>query len=113
VLERAIPKNRGAEFLDLIEELANDTCVEGDPHCSRCELRRQCAFVLTRRSSPPESAPAARSTSATKPMTATRTPKGKTAAKTGPNQARKRPAKKAVKEPPRSSRSARGRRGRK
>ena len=29
VLERAVPKNRGAEFLDLIEDLAHDTCVEG------------------------------------------------------------------------------------
>ncbi len=28
-LERAVPKNRGAEFADLIEELAHDTCVEG------------------------------------------------------------------------------------
>jgi endonuclease-3 len=27
VLERAVPKNRGGEFLDLIEDLSNDTCV--------------------------------------------------------------------------------------
>src|SRR4051812_33825896 len=27
MLERAVPKNRGCEFLDLIEELAHDTCV--------------------------------------------------------------------------------------
>ena len=26
ILERAVPKNRGGEFLDLIEELANDAC---------------------------------------------------------------------------------------
>ena len=29
VLERAVPKNRGVEFLELLEELAHDTCVEG------------------------------------------------------------------------------------
>jgi endonuclease-3 len=42
LLERAIPKNRGAEFVDLIEHLAHDTCVEGDPDCPRCELRKVC-----------------------------------------------------------------------
>jgi endonuclease III len=42
VLERAVPKNRGVEFIDLIEELANDTCVEGIPDCPRCELRKIC-----------------------------------------------------------------------
>jgi endonuclease-3 len=41
-LERAIPKNRGSEFVDLMEELANDTCVEGTPDCPRCELRKIC-----------------------------------------------------------------------
>jgi endonuclease III len=46
VLERAIPKNRGVEFVDLLECLANDTCVEGTPDCPRCELRKICAFAL-------------------------------------------------------------------
>ena len=41
-LERAVPKNRGAEFADLIEELARDTCVDGVPDCPRCELRKVC-----------------------------------------------------------------------
>ncbi len=41
-LERAVPKNRGAEFADLIEELAHDTCVEGEPDCPRCELQQIC-----------------------------------------------------------------------
>jgi endonuclease-3 len=45
ILERAVPKNRGAEFLDLIEELAFDTCLEVEPQCSRCELRKVCAYV--------------------------------------------------------------------
>ena len=42
VLERAVPKNRGAEFVDLIEELAHDTCVAGEPDCPRCALRSIC-----------------------------------------------------------------------
>ncbi len=41
-LERAIPKNRGEEFVDLVEELAHDTCVEGEPDCARCDLRKIC-----------------------------------------------------------------------
>ncbi len=49
VLERAVPKNRGAEFLDLIEDLANDTCVEGEPDCPRCELRKICPYAQDRK----------------------------------------------------------------
>jgi len=41
-LERAVPKNRGAEFADLIEELVHDTCVAGVPDCPRCELVKIC-----------------------------------------------------------------------
>jgi endonuclease-3 len=52
VLERAVPKNRGAEFLDLIEDLTNDTCVEGEPACARCELRKICTFALNRKTEP-------------------------------------------------------------
>ncbi len=42
LLERAVPKNRGPEFLDLLEDLAHDTCIEGEPDCPRCELRKVC-----------------------------------------------------------------------
>jgi endonuclease III len=49
VLERAVPKNRGAEFLDLLEDLANDTCVAGEPDCPRCELRKICSLALARK----------------------------------------------------------------
>src|SRR5439155_2096697 len=42
-LERAVPKNRGGEFLDLMEELAHDICVEGEPDCPRCELKMLCS----------------------------------------------------------------------
>jgi endonuclease III len=47
ILERAVPKNRGAEFLDLVEDLANDTCLETNPECPRCELRKVCSYALT------------------------------------------------------------------
>jgi endonuclease III len=48
-LERAVPKNRGVEFSDLFEELAHDTCVEGEPDCPRCELRKICPTGLTQK----------------------------------------------------------------
>lgn len=49
LLERAVPKNRGLEFADLLEELAHDTCVEGIPDCPRCELRKTCPTALIRK----------------------------------------------------------------
>jgi endonuclease III len=42
MLERVVPKNRGADFGDLMEELSHDTCVAGNPDCPRCELRKVC-----------------------------------------------------------------------
>ncbi len=77
VLERAVPKNRGIEFLDLLEDLANDTCVEGEPDCPRCELRKICPFVQARKQDPstPDASEASRPV---KP----RPPKEKDAAKT-------------------------------
>jgi endonuclease-3 len=41
-LERAVPKTRGVEFADLLEELAHDTCVDGEPDCPRCVLVKLC-----------------------------------------------------------------------
>ncbi len=49
ILERAVPKNRGVEFLELLEELAHDTCVDPLPDCPRCELRKICPFALARK----------------------------------------------------------------
>ena len=49
ILERAVPKNRGAEFVELLEDLAHDTCVEGPPDCPRCELRKICPTGLARK----------------------------------------------------------------
>jgi endonuclease-3 len=48
-LERAVPKNRGQEFSDLVEDLAHDTCVEPEPDCPRCELRKLCPTALSRK----------------------------------------------------------------
>lgn len=42
LLERAVPKNRGGEFVDLLEELAQDTCVPDEPECGRCSLLKLC-----------------------------------------------------------------------
>ena len=52
VLERAVPKTRGVEFADLIEELAHDTCVAGEPDCPRCELNKICPTGLDRLAHP-------------------------------------------------------------
>jgi endonuclease III len=49
ILERAVPKTRGGEFGDLIEELAHDTCIEGEPDCPRCDLRKLCPTGLARK----------------------------------------------------------------
>jgi endonuclease III len=64
ILERAVPKNRGGEFVDLIEELANDTCLETDPECPRCELRKVCAYALTRKQEAQSAAHSSRATAA-------------------------------------------------
>jgi endonuclease III len=56
ILERSVPKNRGVEFSDLIEELAHDTCVEGEPDCPACELRKICPTGLARKAEAAEAA---------------------------------------------------------
>jgi endonuclease III len=47
-IERAVPKNRGSDFVDLMEELTHDTCVEGMPDCPRCDLKKICPTGQTR-----------------------------------------------------------------
>ena len=56
LIERAVPKNRGFEFLNLLEDLAHDTCVANDPHCSDCELRKICPTPLAKKDEPPQAA---------------------------------------------------------
>jgi endonuclease-3 len=53
VIERAVPKQRGGEFIDLIDLLAHDTCVEGAPECPRCELRKVCPTAQARKGDAP------------------------------------------------------------
>ncbi len=99
VLERAVPKNRGAEFLDLIEDLTNDTCIEGEPDCSRCELRKICTFALTRKT---EGKSAGRSASSKGAKEAAKTARSKpAAAPPAAKIAKKKAPAKPVKEPPR------------
>src|SRR4051794_36278001 len=70
MLERAVPKNRSVEFLDLIEELAHDTCVEGAPDCPRCELRKICPTALTRQDPSRPSAASSKAPKAKDPKSA-------------------------------------------
>ena len=65
VLERAVPKNRGIEFLDLLEDVANDVCHEGIPDCPRCELRKTCNYALTHKGGTHAPAHAAAATATT------------------------------------------------
>jgi endonuclease-3 len=108
VLERAVPKNRGAEVLDLIEDLANDTCVEGEPECPRCELRKICPYALARKHQDGEASHRAARPRAAKekePEAARSAPaKGPEAAAP----AKKAPAARAAKEPPAPTKSSRG-----
>jgi endonuclease III len=109
IVERAIPKNRGAEFLELIEDLANDTCLESDPQCPRCELRKNCAFALARKYEQPHALPPGRAAAAAKPKDAIHASRNKPVAKAAPASARKRPAPKGSSRASRSSRTERGR----
>ena len=49
LLERAVPKNRGFEFRDLLEDLAHDTCLAGQPRCADCELLQICPTGLAKK----------------------------------------------------------------
>jgi endonuclease III len=112
VIERAVPKNRGAEFLDLIEDLANDTCVEGQPDCPRCDLRKICPFALARKHQENADAGAGR---AVKPRAAkekeadvAKSPRGKEA-ETAP--AKKSTSARATKDASATTKTSRGKHG--
>jgi endonuclease III len=91
ILERAVPKNRGSEFLDLIEDLATDTCLETDPECPRCELRKMCAFALTHKGDAHSAAHAARPHPAKAAKEPTKTSTGKDTALSAPAPPKKNP----------------------
>ncbi len=65
-LERAIPKTRGGEFIDLLEALVHDTCLEIAPQCPRCELRKMCPYPKLLAENPALPAKKATPTPATK-----------------------------------------------
>ena len=112
VLERAVPKNRGAEFLDLMEDLANDTCVEGEPDCPRCELRKICPYPLSRKHQDGDaaSARAAKSRAAKeKEAGAAKGPRPKEPEAATP--AKKTPAARTAKEAPAPPKPSRGKHG--
>jgi endonuclease-3 len=105
MVERAIPKNRGAEFLDLIEDLVNDTCVETKPDCPHCELRKICRFALARKLEAHAAGPAGRSRAGRAAKDASKGSPGKQTAK-------KKLAAKPAKEAPRTSKPTREKHGR-
>jgi endonuclease III len=108
ILERAVPKNRGGEFVDLIEELANDTCLENNPECPRCELRKVCAYAMTRKQEGQIAAHSSRAAAARATRDAVKTNKGKSTEVTAPTAAKKKAlpkASKAATEPSKSPRA--------
>ena len=111
ILERAVPKNRGAEFLDLIEDLANDTCVEGEPDCPRCELKKICTFALNRKTESKASSRSSSSARAAKEAPATKAAKSKAGEKPATRPAAKKSApSRSAKEQPRAGKPPRDKR---
>jgi endonuclease-3 len=41
-LEHQVPKAKATQFIDLISDLANSHCTDGDPTCPECPLRNVC-----------------------------------------------------------------------
>jgi endonuclease III len=107
ILERAIPKNRGAEFLDLIEDVASDVCHETAPECPRCELRKVCAYALTQKQEAHHLAHAAKASSAKAAKEAAKASKHKDAEASAPSPAKKNSAPKGPKAAPPPSKSPR------
>jgi endonuclease-3 len=107
MLERAVPKNRGAEFLDLIEDLTNDTCVESNPDCHRCELRKICAFALNRKTEARSAGKASATKAAKEPAKSARS---KPAEKAPARAIKKKPPTRPAKEQPRSGGTRGGKR---
>jgi endonuclease-3 len=86
-LERAVPKNRGTEFVDLMEELTHDTCVAGPPDCIRCELKKICPTGQTRLASEKTAAKVAAKAGRTIPVTPTQPPATASPANLAPRKA--------------------------
>ena len=74
-LERAIPKNRGVEFVALLERLAQDPCVAEQPDCPVCDLRKICPTGLARVVELRQAAKTAAKSSKTEAKSEPKTPK--------------------------------------
>lgn len=109
ILERAIPKNRGVEFFELLEELTHDTCLAGEPECPRCELRKICHYVQVKKQEASQPAAAKAKTAPTAQ------PSEKTGRKPAAEPAKAKTAptahKPAPKQPPTPPKSPPGKRG--
>jgi endonuclease III len=130
-LERAVPKNRGTEFVDLIEDLAHDVCVEGEPDCPRCELRKICPSSRTRKPEPglkrpsaakvtppaqvapnPKVTPVPKATTAAKPTAPTNVKSSAKKAEPAPPPAKVSPSKSVAKATPPASKGGKDKSGR-
>jgi endonuclease III len=98
ILERAVPKNRGSEFLDLIEDVANDTCLETNPECPRCELRKVCNYALTHKPGAHSGAHAGGAGSDRTPKAAPKPVKGKSVESVSPKPLKTKPPAKSPKD---------------
>jgi adenine-specific DNA glycosylase len=107
ILERAVPKNRGGEFVDLIEELANDTCLETDPECPRCELRKMCAYASARKQEAQSAAHSSRAAAARATKDAIKGTKAKAPEVTAPPAPKRKALPKSSKEATEPSKSPR------
>ena len=99
LLERAVPKNRGVEFGDLLEELAHDTCLDPQPDCPRCDLRKICPTASTRKEEAAASAKQAALNAKEKAKQQARDEKDAAKAKDKPKEPVKPPAKAATPAP--------------
>ncbi len=105
IVERAVPKNRGVEFAELIEDLANDVCKLETPECPRCDLRKHCDYAklqttertATARAAVKSAAESAKAQAqaAAKPAKKPATAKGKPPAKSTPAPKQAAPAAKS------------------
>jgi endonuclease-3 len=107
MVERSIPKNRGAEFLDLIEDLVNDTCVEIKPDCVHCELRKICQFAVERKHEAHSAAAGGRSTAGRATKDASKKSQGTRVKATPAKPAQRKAPAKPAKENSRASKSPR------
>ena len=124
LLERAIPKNRGLEFCELMEKLCHDTCLAEAPVCIKCDLKKICPFGharLTAKKTPdksktkpkaekPAAAAKAKPVAKPKPAAPSKSTKPSAPSKPAPKATKPVPKKPATKPP--AAKSPKSRKGR-